>query len=251
MYKLLETEISKIIVNKNQPRKIFNEESLNELSASIKEYGLIQPLVVTTLGDDYLLVAGERRLRAAKKAGLKNVPVIINDMEMQDVSKVAIIENIQREDLTAIEEAYAYKQLIQQYKLTQTEIAQGIGKTQSSIANKIRLLKLDTKVQEAILNREITERHGRALLRVDLVKQQDLLAKVLENDYTVKQLEQIINRPERAKTATIRKIGRKEKIALNTLKQTAKLLEKNGIDFSYEVANNEDSSVVTFIVKKD
>lgn len=159
--------IDLISPNVYQPRKIFNEEAIDELAKSIKSYGIIQPLSVRRMGDSrYELVAGERRLRAAKKIGLKEVPVIIVDVTDKESAAIALLENIQREDLNFLEEAEAYYNLIREHSYTQEKLAELIGKKQSTIANKIRLLKLPQRIRKKLLESNLTERHARALLKL-------------------------------------------------------------------------------------
>ncbi|SQB57269.1 parB family protein [Clostridium sporogenes] len=174
----------KIIPNLYQPRKYFNEESIEELAQSIKVYGIIQPLSVRKIKDgEYELVAGERRLRAAKKLGLNEVPAVIIDVTDKDSAAIALLENLQREDLNCFEEAEAYHNLIQEHFYTQDKLSEIIGKKQSTIANKMRLLKLSKEVREKILENNLTERHGRALLKImDEDKQLKILSIVIEKN---------------------------------------------------------------------
>ena len=169
--------ISKIVPNRYQPRNIFNDEKIVELSESIKEHGVIQPIVVRKFKDDYEIIAGERRYRASKLVGLDKVPAIIREYDDKQSASIAIVENIQREDLTAIEEALAYKQLIDLHGVTQAALAKQMGKSQSTVANKIRLLNLSDFVQKSVLERKITERHARALL---VVKDEELQLQLLD-----------------------------------------------------------------------
>ena len=160
--------IKSIIANPHQPRKFFNTEQLTELARSIKQYGVLQPVTVRKISDkQFELVTGERRLRAAHLAGLTRVPAIIGDFKERDSALVALIENIQRCDLTYLEEAEAYNKLLTQYGLTQSQLAEKVGKTQSTVANKVRLLKLPAIVRDIIKDNDLTERHARALLRLD------------------------------------------------------------------------------------
>ena len=186
--------ISKIVPNRYQPRNIFNDEKIVELSESIKEHGVIQPIVVRKFKDDYEIIAGERRYRASKLVGLDKVPAIIREYDDKQSASIAIVENIQREDLTAIEEALAYKQLIDLHGITQAALAKQMGKSQSTVANKIRLLNLSDFVQKSVLERKITERHARALLVVkDEELQLQLLEKIIDNDLNVSQTEQYLS----------------------------------------------------------
>ncbi len=185
-----EIPIEEIIPNRFQPRLTFNEEGLNELSDSIKQHGIIQPLVVRKLGDKYEIIAGERRYKAAVQAGLTTVPVIVSDIDDNKSAEVALVENIQRRNLTAIEEAKSYKNLLDRGYLTQEQLASKMGVSQSAIANKLRLLNLDPEVQEALLNEKISERHARALLTLDNPEdQKKWLKKIIDERMTVRQLD--------------------------------------------------------------
>lgn len=187
---ILEVPIEDIIPNRFQPRLAFNEEGINELAESIKQHGIIQPLVVRKLGDKYEIIAGERRYKASTMAGLAKVPVIISDIDDNKSAEVALVENIQRRNLTAIEEAKSYKNLLDRGYLTQEQLANKMGVSQSSIANKLRLLNLDEEVQEALLNEKISERHARALLVLDNKEdQKKWLKKIMEERLTVRQLD--------------------------------------------------------------
>lgn len=192
---IVKINIDKVIPNIYQPRKYFNEESIEELSQSIKQHGIIQPLTVRRRGDFFELVAGERRLRAAKLANLETVPCNIVDITDSESAEIALLENLQREDLNYIEEAEAYYNLINDHKFTQEELAKRMGKKQSTIANKLRLLKLSATVRELCLNNKLTERHSRALLTIpseDL--QLKIVQKVIKYGLNVKKTEELINK---------------------------------------------------------
>ena len=186
--------------NKNQPRRTFNEDSLIELSESIKQHGIVQPLVVAKQKDYYEIIAGERRWRAAKIAGLKEVPVIIKDYSPQEIMEVALIENIQREDLNPIEEAKAYKNLIDEYNLKQDQVAEKVSKSRTAVTNALRLLKLDDRVQEMLINENISSGHARALLGLDdAEKQYNIATQIFDEKLSVRETEKLvkqINRPE-------------------------------------------------------
>lgn len=187
---ILEVPIEDIIPNRFQPRLSFNEEGINELAESIKQHGIIQPLVVRKLGDKYEIIAGERRYKASTMAGLAKVPVIISDIDDNKSAEVALVENIQRRNLTAIEEAKSYKNLLDRGYLTQEQLANKMGVSQSSIANKLRLLNLDEEVQDALLNEKISERHARALLTLESHEdQKKWLKRIIEERLTVRQLD--------------------------------------------------------------
>ena len=187
---ILEIPIEDILPNRFQPRLAFNEEGINELADSIKQHGIIQPLVVRKLGDKYEIIAGERRYKAATMAGLAKVPVIISDIDDNKSAEVALVENIQRRNLTAIEEAKSYKNLLDRGYLTQEQLASKMGVSQSAIANKLRLLNLDEEVQEALLNEKISERHARALLSLENKEdQKKWLKRIINERLTVRQLD--------------------------------------------------------------
>ena len=185
-----EVPIEDIIPNRFQPRLQFNEEGITELSESIKQHGIIQPLVVRRLGDKFEIIAGERRYKASTMAGLTKVPVIISDIDDNQSAELAVAENIQRRNLSAIEEAKSYKNLLDRGYLTQEQLANKMGVSQSTIANKLRLLNLDEEVQEALLNEKISERHARALLSLEESEdQKKWLKRIIEERMTVRQLD--------------------------------------------------------------
>lgn len=185
--------VAKILANPFQPRKIFDEVTIEELAASIREHGIIQPIVVRKNGKKYEIVAGERRYRAAKNAGLTEVPVIVKDFDEQQMMEVAILENLQREDLTPIEEAEAYNSLIEKLKFTQDDLAKRLGKSRPHIANLIRLLQLPEDVRELVNNGKLTMGHGRALLGLKNKRLiPEVANKVMKDHLNVRQLEKYI-----------------------------------------------------------
>lgn len=246
-------DIDKISANENQPRTVFDDEKIEELSTSIKENGLIQPIIVRKYNRGYQIIAGERRYRASKLAGLKTVPCVIKDIDDKQVDTYAIIENIQREDLSPIEEANAYKTLIDTYNMSQTELASKVGKKQSTIANKLRLLKLSDDVQYALKSKQITERHARAMIGLEDEKQQQILQEVLKKSLNVKQTETLINKPVKTKPKNKKgttKVSRNFKIAMNTITQATELIQKSGIEVISETEEAEDEYIITLRVKK-
>jgi ParB family chromosome partitioning protein len=190
---LAEIPISQIQPNPFQPRKTFNEASIDELARSVREHGIVQPLVVTRAGDKYKLIAGERRFRAAQKAGLTTVPVLIKEMMAEgDALQIALIENIQREDLNPIEEAMAYHQLHDDFQLTQEEISRRVGKERSTVANFLRLLKLPDPVKKLLASGQLSMGHARALLAIESPKKQEQLAdRVVRKNLNVRQTEML------------------------------------------------------------
>ena len=200
-----------IMPNRFQPREVFDENALNELAASIKEHGVIQPIIVRKVGDKYELIAGERRFRASQLAGKETIPALVRDIDDKEAAKIALLENLQRKDLTAIEEARTYQTILKLDNITQDELAMDLGKSQSAIANKLRLLNLDESVQTALLNEKISERHARSLLNVaDPAKQRELLEKVILNRMTVRQLDEEIAKLTGKQIATEEQTEEKE-----------------------------------------
>ena len=192
---VFEISLNDIMPNRFQPREIFDEQALSELSMSIKEHGVIQPIIVRKVGDKYEIIAGERRFRASQLAGKSTIPALVRNIDDKEAAKIALLENLQRKDLTPIEEAKTYQTILKLDNITQEELAQNLGKSQSAIANKLRLLNLDEKVQMALLNQKISERHARSLLTVDSNElQKELLEKILLNRLTVRQLDEEIMR---------------------------------------------------------
>ena len=186
-------KISDIEPRKDQPRKDFNEEQLGELADSMKNYGVLQPLLVQKKGDIYEIIAGERRWRAAKLAGLKEVPVVVREYNEQQKTEIALIENVQRADLNPIEEAMAYQQLMEEFHMKQEDIAARVSKNRTTITNSMRLLKLDKRVQQMLVENKITSGHGRALLAVeDKDAQYQLAEKIIQEGLNVRDVEKLV-----------------------------------------------------------
>lgn len=253
---VIHLSVADIIPNRQQPRTIFNDEKIAELANSIKEHGVIQPIIVRKVDEGYELIAGERRFRATKSAKINKIPAIVREYDDITTASVAIIENIQREDLTSIEEAIAYRKLIDLHKITQAELSVQVGKSQSTIANKIRLLNLTQEVQDAILKREISERHARTLLSV---KQEELQIKllkvVIEKGLNVKQTEKLIEdhlmpKEKQQQATTITKIPKNVKLAINTFNQAAQMVEKTGMNVKTQTEETDDAYVITISLKK-
>ncbi len=189
--KILNLKINEVEPNRDQPRKTFNEDSLEELAESIKQYGLIQPIIVTKEDGYYAIVAGERRWRACKKAGLKEIPAIVREKDERKNREIALIENIQREDLNPIDKAMGIKALMEEYELTQADVAKILGKSRSAITNTIRILNLDNRVLDMVRAGKLTEGHCRALLAIpDGDKQYDMALRLLETGASVREVEQ-------------------------------------------------------------
>ncbi|MDO5136636.1 MAG: ParB/RepB/Spo0J family partition protein [Eubacteriales bacterium] len=188
-------KISKVEPNRKQPRKQFDEDALLELSESIKQYGILQPLLVSDKGSYYEIIAGERRWRAAKLAGLKEVPVIIKEFNDQEIVEISLIENIQREDLNPIEEAMAYRRLIQEYQMKQDEIAERVSKSRTAVTNSMRLLKLDERVQQMLIDDMLSAGHARALLGIeDKEVQASAAARVFDEKLSVRETEKLVKK---------------------------------------------------------
>ena len=188
-------KINLVEPNRKQPRKEFQEDALTELSESIKQYGVLQPLLVSDRGNYYEIIAGERRWRAAKMAGLKTIPVIVKEYNEQEIVEISLIENIQREDLNAIEEANAYRRLIEEFDMKQDEVAERVSKSRSSITNSMRLLKLDDKVQQMLIEEMLTAGHARALLAVTDPEQQVALAtRIFDENLSVRDTEKLVKK---------------------------------------------------------
>lgn len=186
-------KISMIEPNREQPRKKFDEDALQELSESIKQYGILQPLLVSDKKDYYEIVAGERRWRAAKMAGLKEVPVVIKEFSTQEIVEISLIENIQREDLNPVEEAMAYKRLIDEFHLKQDEIAERVSKSRTAVTNSMRLLKLDSRVQQMMVDEMISAGHARAILAIsDPEQQYNAAMKVFDEKLSVRETEKLV-----------------------------------------------------------
>ena len=189
---IFDISLQDIIPNRFQPREMFDDEALRELSQSIKEHGVIQPIIVRKVGDKYEIIAGERRFRASQLAGKQTIPALVRDIDDKEAAKIALLENLQRSNLTPIEEAKTYQTILKLDNITQEELAQNLGKSQSTIANKLRLLTVDEEVQTALLNSQISERHARSLIGLDLEKQRELLHKIINEKLTVKGLDEEI-----------------------------------------------------------
>lgn len=243
-----------IIPSPYQPRKVFDEEKIDELCQTIKTHGIIQPIVVREKAGKFELIAGERRWRAVKKLGMDTVPAIIKGFNDTQTASIALIENLQREALTAIEEAEAYQKLIKLHGLTQESLAQRLGKGQSTIANKLRLLNLSPVIKKELVNRKITERHARALLSLrDYQLQEKVLREILEKELNVKQTENRIKhlldksldqKKEKPKRVAF---SRDMRIAMNTIRQSVDMVVKTGLTIETDEKDYED--YYEFVIK--
>jgi ParB family chromosome partitioning protein len=248
--------IQQIDANPDQPRKTFQQRELYELCSSILEFGVIQPIIVKRAEGRYHLIAGERRLRAAIMAGLERIPAIIREVDEKDSALIALVENVQRENLNYIEEAVAYKNLMEEYGLTQGEIAKRVGKQQSTISNKIRLLGLPEEIRNALTEHQLTERHARALLKItDNSHRKQLLEKVVFHNLNVKQSEKLIEdfltktEEERRKSEKLKYIN--YRIYINTIKKAFSVIREAEHDALYFQEDKGDHLEVRIIIPKN
>ncbi|MDQ0163721.1 nucleoid occlusion protein [Aeribacillus alveayuensis] len=252
---ILKIPVHKIVPNRFQPRTLFVEEKIEELAQTIRTHGIIQPIVVRKLEDQYEIIAGERRWRAVQKLGWEEIPAIIKDFNDTETASIALIENLQREELSAIEEAVAYAKLLELHQLTQEALAQRLGKGQSTIANKLRLLKLPKEVQQALLNKKITERHARALIPLKNEELQiKLLHEIMEKQLNVKQTEDKVVKlleKEQVKPKPRRKaFSRDTRIAMNTIRQSLNMVQESGVKIDSQEEEFEDYIQFTIKIPK-
>ena len=259
-------ELSKIKPNSFQPRRQFSEESIHELASTLDKDGLLQPIVVREKEGNYEIIAGERRLRAAKQLAWTKIPAIVNNMDDSQAASLALIENLQREDLNPIDEAQAYSNLMKLNNLTQTTLAQNIGKSQSYVANKLRLLKLTPKVQSYLASGEISPRHGRCLVGLSEKDQGRVLDEILANNLNVSDTEKIVKnvdqyfagkkvkdkekeQAEQTRRAANR-IPKDLKVQINTIKRAIKLAQQSGIKVKFKENNDPDDYMITIELKR-
>ena len=243
--KLIKLPVAKILPNPSQPRKIFQEDELQSLARSIQENGLLQPVTVRRENGQYYLVAGERRLRACKLAGLRDIQAILSDCEPEDSAVLALLENVQRRDLQMFEQANAILNLIREWQITQEEAARRLGMSQSYLANKVRLLKLSPEEQSEIITHKLTERHARALLRVDDIElRQKILRSVINRGLNVAQTEELISEPMKPKVPSRK--GRRTFVAkdirlfINTIDHAVDAMKTAGIQAQTEKKETEE-----------
>ncbi|CAM2849447.1 nucleoid occlusion protein [Dellaglioa algida] len=234
--KVSDISIATIIPNRFQPRRVFDDQKIEELAQTIKEHGLLQPIILREYETGkYEIIAGERRFRAVTSLDWKEIPAIIREMNDDQAASMALIENLQREELTAIEEAEAYSKLMDLNHLSQSKLAENMGKSQAFIANKLRLLKLEHEVQTAIMSQQISERHGRAMVNLEPTAQKKLLKRILKEKLTVKETELLIAEdkgkpePKENEKKVTKKANPDKRLVLNTLKQAVKVIEDNGV----------------------
>ena len=253
---VLYVPLSKIVPNPYQPRKEFESEALSELADSIRQYGVLQPLLVAPGPDNnYILIAGERRLRASTMAGMGSVPVIVSEYTTQQIAEIALIENLQRKDLHYLEEAEGYEKLVNTFHLTQESMAGRVGKKQSTIANKLRLLKLSPSVRNTLHESDLTERHARALLKLENEEtQKTVLKKIIKDHLNVKQTEALIDKTLKQEWKLNKKkprivIVNDVRIYLNSIKNIMDAVKNSGIPSCMEQEMDGDDVVVTLRIK--
>lgn len=249
---LRRVKTSFIARNPNQPRKYFDPEAINQLADSIRQYGVLNPLTVRRTGEGYELIAGERRLRAAKQAGLLEVPCIVMAASEQDSSALALVENLQRRDLDFFEEAWGFKKLIDTFGLTQDEAARKVGKTQSAVANKLRLLRLSQDNIRMIRDGGLTERHARALLRIaDEKERLQATAYIIEHQFNVSRTEQYIDKlleqPTEEKRTVLRLI-KDVRLFLNTVDKAVGMMKQSGVDAKVEKEEKDNGMLLHILI---
>lgn len=252
MKEVIQLPINLIYTNKHQPRQFFDDDSLADLALSIKHNGLLQPVVVRKVDNHYELVAGERRFRACKLNNHKEIEAIVITASDQQSAELALIENIQRQDLSAIEEAKAYLNIIRNSGCTQEEVARKVGKSQASVANKIRLLQLPDPIQKAVSSGEITERHARALLNVAQEEQENIYKIIVKKGLNVRKSEEMIkklgsNENDQKKKPMLIGLTKSMKIAMNTIHQAVQMIQKSGV--SIKVAEEDGDNEVRMIIR--
>ncbi len=252
--KVIKIPIDKIRPSRYQPRIHFDEEALFELAQSIKENGLIQPITVRKDENYYEIIAGERRYRACILAGFNEVSCYVMSPSEEQAAQMALVENVQRENLSAIEEAKSYVQIMRQAELTQEEVAQKIGKSQSAIANKIRLLNLPEEIQEGVISGKITERHARALLSVPQERIKEIYSHIIKEGLNVQKSEQyinyILNKQPRKRKSKTKGFTRNVQIAMNSVNQCVEMIQNLGIDVSLDTQDKDEEVEMIIHLKK-
>lgn len=249
MSEVVRLKINSIIPNKSQPRLDFYDETIEGLAESIKENGLLQPISVRKQGSKYELIAGERRYRACLLLGRKDIEAIIFDKSDEESATLSLIENIQREDLNAIEQAMAMQRIMRQEEITQAELAYRLGYQQSTVANKLRLLKLPDYIKNAIARGTISERHARALLKVPSERLEEVFMTITNRNYTVAKTEEYI-KSLLEKNKHTKGVSNDVQIGINTIKQAYQMCKKSGIDADFQVTEYADNMKITIKIKK-
>jgi len=254
---LIQVAVKEVTTSPYQPRQEFDEMELRELAGSIHEVGLIQPIVVRRVETGYELVAGERRLRACKLLGLTEIPALLMELDDKQVAALSLIENLQRKDLNYFEEALAYARLINDFGLTQEEVAQKVGKSQSAIANKLRLLKISPNVRKLISTDALSERHVRALLKLDSDDEQMMVLRMIyDNDLNVRETEEAVERIRQNISREIKKEETKRNVSgvikdarifVNTIRETVMLAKSNGVDM--KIMEKEYDEAVELVIR--
>lgn len=257
---IVDLPLAQITENRYQPRRQFSDESINELAQTLSQDGLLQPIIVRKHEDGYEIIAGERRFRAAKSLNWESIPAIVKDMTDEQSATLALIENLQRENLNPIDEAKAYEQLMEINDYTQSDLAQGMGKSQSYIANKLRLLKLSPKVQSFLVTGQITQRHGRALLGLSQDVQDQVVDEILAQNLNVLQTEELVKQLANQKQADKQKVKTTIKhvksnsgdlqMQINTIKQAVKLAKDSGIKVKMHEEKDADEYRITIELKR-
>ncbi len=253
--RVMELPLDRIVPSPYQPRQTFSEDSLQELKESIRANGLISPITVRQVDSKYEIIAGERRYRACRALGMEKMPCYILSPDEVEAAQMALVENIQRENLSAVEEAQAYVQIMRQAHLTQEQLAQQIGRSQSSVANKIRLLSLPEEVQEGIREQKVSERHARALLKLPENEQKQAYEEIVKQGYTVREteayVEKLINKdaqPEKThKRQKTKGFARNIQIGINSITQCVKMIQKMGMNPTMETEDAPDQ--VTVVIR--
>lgn len=242
--------ILKVEPNPDQPRRQFDEDSLQELADSIKQYGILQPLIVKKHEKFYEIIAGERRWRAAKLAGLKEVPVLIRDYADNEIVEIALIENIQREDLNPIEEALAYKRLMEEFSLKQDQVAAKVAKSRATITNSLRLLKLDQRVQNLLSEEMISTGHARALLAIsDSEQQYEIAMKVFDEKLSVREIEKLVKQLSKKKKETPNKEDKVSEFLFSNMEETLKQALGSKVNIKYK--NNKGKIEIEYYSKEE
>ena len=252
--RIIQLPVDKVVPSRYQPRLHFDQEALEELAQSIKETGLIQPITVRYTGNHYEIIAGERRFRACEKLGYRTIPGFVMTPTEEQAAQMALVENVQRENLSAVEEAKSYVELMRQSSLTQEQMARKIGKSQLSVANKIRLLNLPEEIQQGVIDNKITERHARALLTIPQEQQKEAYHYIVENGLNVRQSEIYLS--DISKTKKIKKIHFKRgyakniKLAINTINYQVEQLKNMGLDLTSSVIEEGEDVKIIISMKK-
>ncbi|MBQ9153336.1 MAG: ParB/RepB/Spo0J family partition protein [Solobacterium sp.] len=250
--RVVEIEKDKIRPSRYQPRLTFDEGAMEELTASIRANGLIQPITVRETEEGYEIIAGERRFRACVRAGYEKVPCYILSPDESQAAEMALVENIQREDLTAVEEAKSYVMIMRQNKMTQEQVAERVGKSQSAVANKIRLLNLPQEIQDGVSERIISERHARALLSASPEKQISMYHHIVDKGLNVRQAEEYIGKggEKGRKKQKTKGFTRNVQIAVNSVNQCIKMIQKMGIDAKSEIQDSDTDTRIIIRIPK-